>query len=67
MYIDSDPDCARATFNFGAAAFTRQYDIKVIISIQARIIQLVANQLSTEEVPGSNPSKSENFSMNINN
>ena len=30
MYIDSDTDCAKATFNFGAASFTRQYDIKVI-------------------------------------
>jgi hypothetical protein len=30
VYLDSSNECARATFNFGAAAFNRQYDIKVI-------------------------------------
>ena len=45
-------------------------EAKIIISyvigkIQARIAQLVAYQLGTREVPGSNPSKGENFSVKI--
>ena len=36
-------------------------------SIQARIAQLLAYQLGTEEVPGSNPGKGDNFSMKISN
>ena len=35
--------------------------------IQARIAQLVADRLCTGEVPGSNPGKSENFSVKISN
>ena len=35
--------------------------------IQARIAQLVAYRLGTGEVPGSNPSKGENFSVKISN
>ena len=35
--------------------------------MQARIAQLLANQLGTGEVPGSNPGKGENFSMKISN
>ena len=35
--------------------------------IQARIAQLVAYRLGTGEVPGSNPGKSENFSVKISN
>ena len=34
--------------------------------IQAGIAQLVADRLSTSDVPGSNPGKVENFSMKIN-
>ncbi len=29
MYVDASQVCSQATFNFGAAAFTRSYDIKV--------------------------------------
>ena len=29
MFVDADEPCAQATFNFGVATFTRQYDIKV--------------------------------------
>ena len=36
-------------------------------SIQARIAKLVVYQLSTGEVPGSNPAKGENFSVKISN
>ena len=32
-----------------------------LTQIQARIAQLVANRLGTGEVPGTNPSKGENF------
>ena len=35
--------------------------------IQARIAQLVPYRLGTGEVPGSNPSKGDNFSMKISN
>ena len=37
------------------------------LNIQARIAQLVAYQLGTDEVSGTNPSKGENFSMNLSN
>ena len=33
--------------------------------IQVRIAQLVADWLGTREVPGSNPGKSENFSVKL--
>ena len=36
-------------------------------AIQARIAQLVAYQLGTGEVPGSNPGKGENYSLKISN
>ena len=36
-------------------------------AIQARIAQLVAYQLGTGEVPGSNPGNGENFSVKISN
>ena len=36
-----------------------------ILLIQARMAQLVAYQLGTGEVPGSNPGNGENFSMKI--
>ena len=39
----------------------------LLLLIQARIAQLVAYQLGTEEIPGSNPGKGENFSMKISN
>ena len=38
---------------------------KLSITIQARIAQLVAYQLGTGEVRGSNPSKDDNFSVKI--
>ena len=38
---------------------------KISQLIQARIAQLVAYWLDTEEVPGPNPGKGENFSMKI--
>ena len=41
--------------------------IKTVWIIQARIAQLVSYRLGTGEVPGSNPSKGENFSMKISN
>ena len=41
--------------------------VKLARKIQARIAKLVANQLRTEKIPGSNPGKGENFSMKINN
>ena len=37
------------------------------LGIQARIAQLVAYRLGTGKVPGSNPSKGENFSVKISN
>ena len=37
------------------------------VEIQARIAQLVAYQLGTGEVPGSNTGKGENFSVKIRN
>ena len=36
-------------------------------NIQARIAQLVAYRLGTGEIPGSNPSKGDNFSVKISN
>ena len=38
-----------------------------LLRIQARIAQLVAYQLGTTDIPGSNPGKGENFSMKISN
>ena len=38
---------------------------KISGNIQARIVQLVAYQLGTGEVPGSNPGKGENVSVKI--
>lgn len=29
VFIDSSSGCAKATFDFGSAAFSRSYDIKV--------------------------------------
>ena len=40
---------------------------RILWGIQARIAQLVAYRLATGEVPGSNPSKGENFSVKISN
>ena len=40
---------------------------QIMKKIQARIAQLVAYRLGTVEVPGSNPSKGENFSVKISN
>ena len=40
-------------------------ELNLILIIQARIAQLVAYRLGTEDVPGSNPGKGENFSMKI--
>ena len=45
----------------------RSFCKKMCKIIQARIAQLVAYQLGTGEVPGSNPGKGENFSMKISN
>ena len=42
-------------------------NVESILLIQARIAQLVAYQLGTGEVSGSNPGKGENFSMKISN
>ena len=41
--------------------------INTVGIIQARIAQLVSYRLGTGEVPGSNPSKGENFSIKISN
>ena len=41
--------------------------VYVLIDIQARIAQLVAYQLGTGEVPGSNPGKGIKFSVKISN
>ena len=42
-------------------------NLTLCLLIQARIAQLVAYQLGTGEVLGSNTGKSKNFSMKINN
>ena len=49
--------------------FVQSYNQKtnVFTEIQARIAQLVAYQLGTGEVPGSNPGKVENFQVKISN
>jgi hypothetical protein len=33
VYVDASQVCSQATFNFGAAAFTRSYDIKVTTDV----------------------------------
>ena len=43
------------------------HNTKIRILIQARIAQLVAYQLGTGEVSGSDPGKAENFSVKISN
>ena len=49
---------------FGAHLCHRR-KLSIYDNIQARMAQLVAYQLGTGEVPGSNPGKGENFSVKI--
>ena len=61
--------CYQKKSNFSTLAFTSSLlpNLTLTRRIQARIAQLVAYRLSTGEMPGSNLSKGENFSMKISN